>query len=208
MIGPKLSSRITAIVWSTSVSTVGANQLPGARRRACRRRAAWRPWLRASATCASSTVELRRARERADVGRRRPCGSPTLKPLHRRRRSASTKASWIALVHVDALDRAAALAGVVERAVGEASAAALRRRRRRRRRPGPCRRARAAACIMRARHRLRRSSRRWRSEPVKNTPSTRLLEQRRADVAAADHRDEHVGGHAGLVQQLARCAGR
>ena len=25
-------------------------------------------------------------------------------------------------------------------------------------------------------------------EPVKNTPSTRLLEQRRADVAAADHR--------------------
>ena len=38
-------------------------------------------------------------------------------------------------------------------------------------------------------------------EPVKNTPSTRLLEQRRADVAAADHGDEDVLGHARLVQQ-------
>ena len=124
MIGPKLSSRITAIVWSTSVSTVGSNQLPAPRDRACRRCAASRPWPRASATCASSTVELRRARQRADVGA--VVGRVAdLEALHGRDEVLDERVVD-PLVDVDALDRAAALAGVVHRAVGERLGGGLR----------------------------------------------------------------------------------
>ena len=54
MIGPKLSSRMTAIVWFTSTSTVGSNQLPGWSMRLppTSTRA---PLATASATCCSST---------------------------------------------------------------------------------------------------------------------------------------------------------
>ena len=55
MIGPKLSSRITAIEWSTSTSTVGSNQLP-ARLDALPPTDEVAPLATASATCASSTA--------------------------------------------------------------------------------------------------------------------------------------------------------
>ncbi len=54
MIGPKLSSRITAIVWSTPVRTVGSNQLP-ARAIALAAGHELAPLATASPTCASST---------------------------------------------------------------------------------------------------------------------------------------------------------
>ena len=52
--GPKLSSRITAIEWFTSTSTVGSNQLPLPLTR-LPPASTFAPFFTASFTCASST---------------------------------------------------------------------------------------------------------------------------------------------------------
>ena len=191
MIGPKLSSRITAIVWSTSASTVGSNQLPARCDALAAGERASRPWPRASATCASSTVELRRARDRRRCRCLRSSGSPRLEALHRRDERVD-EGVVDPLVHVDALDRAAALAGVVHRAVGERLGGGLR--------VGVVAdvgRVLAAELELQLDHaraqRLRRCFAPVAYEPVKKTPSTRCSSSAAPTSPRADDGDEHVG---------------
>ena len=118
MIGPKLSSRMTR----HRVVDVGQHGRlePVAAAASTRwppRSSASRPWPRASATCASSTSSCGGARERADVGGL--VGRIADREARHGRRRTPRRRRRGSLVHVDALDRAAALAGVVERAVGQ-----------------------------------------------------------------------------------------
>jgi hypothetical protein len=68
MSGPKLSSRMTRMRWSTSTSTVGRRSGPGVDR-AHRRRARARPWRRVADLALEQRHLRLAARQRADVGR-------------------------------------------------------------------------------------------------------------------------------------------
>ena len=86
MIGPKLSSRISSIEWSTWLNTVGSNQWPGAGRRAPPM-SSFAPLSFASATCRSSTSSCG-ARVSGPMYVSSLAGSPSLNP-----RTSLTKAS-------------------------------------------------------------------------------------------------------------------
>ena len=90
--GPKLSSRISSMRWSTPARTVGSNQEPGPslRRPPMRTRA---PFARASSTWASSTSSCA-GRVTGPMKVASSVGSPTTKD-RTHFTNVSTKASWI-----------------------------------------------------------------------------------------------------------------
>ena len=168
-VGPKVSSVMHFIVWSTSTSTVGSKKrprpgvwLPPASTRA--------PFWTASATWSLIDVHLRREGDRADLDRARPLGlaHPQLADFLG---DFGDELVVDGLLDVDALDRDAGLARRSASSSRSRSSRPARRRRRRGRSSGPCRRAPARPGSAAAR-RLRRPCGRSCVEPVNMIMST------------------------------------